>query len=61
MPQAKKPLITEDLIIYLEELFPDKCADLREDERVIFYKSGQRSVVNHLIEEHKKQYEEETE
>ena len=46
MPQAKKPLITEDLIVYLEELFPDKCADLKEDERVIFYKCEFRKKLN---------------
>jgi len=57
VPKTEKPLLSEELIKYLDKLFPDKCAELKEDERLIFYKSGQRSVVNHLKEEYKKQYE----
>lgn len=45
----KTPIIKEDLIKYLNSLFPDKCADLKETEKEIYFKSGQRSVVNHLI------------
>ena len=51
------PLISEELINYLEQLFPDKCADLKDTEKEVFYKSGQRSVVNHLIEQFKIQGE----
>ena len=59
---ASKPMLSEALIVYLEELFPDRCADLNDNERTIFYKSGQRAVVNHLKEEYRKQTEyEETE
>lgn len=47
--KLKTPIIKEDLIKYLNNLFPDKCADLKDTEKEIFYKSGQRSVVNHLI------------
>ena len=36
------PIINENLIEYLDRLFPDKCADLNDSERVIIYKSGQR-------------------
>ena len=53
----KTPLISEELINYLEQLFPDKCADLKDTEKEVFYKSGQRSVVNHLIEQFKIQGE----
>lgn len=52
------PIINKELVDYLNALFPDKCATLREEEREIFYKSGQRSVVNHLIEQLKIQQEE---
>jgi len=45
----KTPIIKEDLIKYLNSLFPDKCADLKETEKEIFFKAGQRSVVTHLI------------
>ena len=55
--KIKTPLISEELINYLEQLFPDKCADLKDTEKEGFYKSGQRSVVNHLIEQFKIQGE----
>ena len=42
------PLLTDDLIKELDKLFPDQCADLKESERMIFFKSGQRSVVDFL-------------
>ena len=42
------PLKTDDLIKDLDKLFPDKCADINESERQIFFKSGQRSVVEFL-------------
>ena len=47
--KLKIPIIREDLIKYLSSLFPDKCPDLKDSEREIYFKSGQRSVVNHLI------------
>ncbi|NBP58383.1 hypothetical protein EBU71_17990 [bacterium] len=47
--KLKTPIIREDLITYLNSLFPDKCPDLKDSEKEIYYKSGQRSVVNHLI------------
>tara|TARA_B100000073_G_scaffold340929_1_gene341440 strand:- start:32 stop:208 length:177 start_codon:yes stop_codon:yes gene_type:complete len=50
MPNNELPIIKEELIKYLDKLFPNKCADLKDTERDIFYKSGQRSVVEHLIE-----------
>ena len=53
----KAPRISNELITYLERLFPDKCADLKDTEKEVYYKSGQRSVVNHLIEKHKIQRE----
>ena len=55
--KIKTPLISEELINYLEQLFPDKCADLKDTDKEIFHKSGQRSVVNHLIEQFKIQGE----
>ena len=55
--KIKTPLISEELINYLEQLFPDKCADLKDTEKEVFYKSGQRAVVNHLIEQFKIQGE----
>ena len=53
----KIPTISKELIRYLHNLFPDKCADLKDTDKEIFHKSGQRSVVNHLIEKFKLQGE----
>ena len=52
------PIISDELVNYLDNAFPEKCADLQETEKEIFYKSGQRSVVKHLIEKQKQQLEE---
>ena len=57
MTKSKIPVITEEIIDYLDKLFPDKCADLKDTDKEIFYKSGQRSVVNHLKEQFKIQGE----
>ena len=51
------PTISDDLIKYLNGIFPDKCPDLQDTEKKVFYKTGQRSVVNHLIKEKKIQEE----
>nr|BAR33332.1 hypothetical protein [uncultured Mediterranean phage uvMED] len=55
--QIKIPIITKEIIDYLDSLFPDKCAELDQTEKEVMYKSGQRSVVNHLIEKYKIQEE----
>ena len=57
MTKSKIPVITEEMIDYLDKLFPDKCADLKDTDKEIFYKSGQRSGVNHLKEQFKIQGE----
>jgi hypothetical protein len=57
MTKSKIPVITKEMIDYLDKLFPDKCADLKDTDKEIFYKSGQRSVVNHLKEQFKIQGE----
>lgn len=53
----KVPIIKEELIKYLNSLFPDKCADLKDEDKEVYYKSGQRSVVNHLINQYNIQQE----
>ena len=55
--KTKIPTISNDLIKYLNDIFPDKSADLKDTEKEVFFKGGQRSVVNHLIKE--KQIQEE--
>ena len=42
------PIIKEDLINALDELFPEASADLQWSEKEVWFKAGQRSVVNWL-------------
>jgi len=55
--KVPKPVIKEDLLNYLDVVFPEKSADLKDTEKEVFFKGGQRSVVNHLIKQ--KQIQEE--
>lgn len=58
MPKKiETPNLSEELIEYLDTLFPEKCAELNQNDKEIFYQSGQRSVVKHLIEKFKIQKE----
>ena len=41
-------MISQELINYLEKQFPDKSPDLNDNERKIWFKAGQSSVVSHL-------------
>tara|TARA_Y100001963_G_C6776027_1_gene447368 strand:- start:2113 stop:2283 length:171 start_codon:yes stop_codon:yes gene_type:complete len=54
---TKKPRISKEVIGYLDEIFPDKCPDLNMTEKEVWFKAGQRSVVNHLIKENNIQEE----
>ncbi len=49
--KVPKPVIKEDLLNYLDAIFPEKSADLKDTEKEVFFKGGQRSVVNHLIKQ----------
>lgn len=42
------PALSQDLIKKLDKLFPDKCPELTDDDRRVWYKTGQRSVINYL-------------
>jgi len=55
--KVQKPLISNELIEYLDIIFPEKSADLKDTEKEVFFKGGQRAVVNHLIKQ--KQIQEE--
>ena len=55
--KVPKPVIKDDLLNYLDAVFPEKSADLKDSEKEVFFKGGQRSVVNHLIKQ--KQIQEE--
>ena len=53
----KLPPITDDLIQGLDEVFPNRHPDLSLSDREIWYRAGQRYVVNYLIEQQKRQRE----
>ena len=55
--KIKIPQISNDLIKYLDNIFPNKSADLKDTEKEVFFKGGQRSVVHHLIQQKKIQEE----
>ncbi len=42
------PALSKDLIDKLDKLYPDKCPLLTDEERMVWYKAGQRSVINYL-------------
>jgi len=41
----------------LDSIFPEKSADLKDTEKEVFFRGGQRSVVNHLINQKQQQEE----
>ena len=51
------PVITDDLILGLDNLYPQRHPDLSLSDREIWYRAGQRSVVDYLIEQQKRQRE----
>ena len=51
------PLITDDLTQALDNLYPQRHPDLSLSDREIWYRAGQRSVVDYLIEQQKRQRE----
>ncbi len=44
------PYTVEELVKTLDKVFPEKSADLKDSESTVWFKAGQRSVVNWLIE-----------
>jgi len=55
--EIPKPIISKELIEYLDSIFPEKSADLKDTEKEVFFRGGQRSVVNHLINQKQQQEE----
>jgi hypothetical protein len=51
------PPITNELIAGLDAAFPHRHPDLSLSDREIWYRAGQRSVVDYLIEQQKRQRE----
>ena len=49
VPVAPIPRLTRELIAFLDQNFPERCADLGDGVPEIFHRAGQRSVVKYLI------------
>lgn len=45
----KCPPLSKELIDYLEATVPEKCADLRQSDREVWFYSGKRELVRGLI------------
>lgn len=44
------PYTVEDLVKTLDKVYPNQAPDIKDEDRVVWFKAGQRSVVNWLIE-----------
>ncbi len=51
------PVITDELINSLDAVFPNKHPDLSLTDREVWYRAGQRFVVDYLIEQQARQKE----
>ena len=57
MPVEVLPIISDEMIDALSVAFPNRCPDLSDTDREVWYKAGQRAVVDYLIEQQKRQKE----
>tara|TARA_Y100000588_G_C14204308_1_gene903921 strand:- start:549 stop:731 length:183 start_codon:yes stop_codon:yes gene_type:complete len=51
------PSVPKALVKALDEMFPVQCPRLDDTERMVWFRAGQRAVVDFLIEHHKRQNE----
>lgn len=51
------PVITDELIEGLDQVFPNRHPDLSLSDREVWYRAGQRYVVDYLIEQQARQKE----
>ena len=53
------PFVPTPLVDELNRLYPEKCPNINDSERLIWFKAGQRSVVESLLRKHEDQLKEE--
>ncbi len=51
------PLIPEEIVKYLDEVYPDRAPDISMEEKLIWFTAGQVAVVRHLKDQFKLQEE----
>tara|TARA_B110000211_G_C13973489_1_gene506079 strand:- start:27 stop:245 length:219 start_codon:yes stop_codon:yes gene_type:complete len=49
------PAVTKALVDQLEALYPDRCPDITDPDRLIWLKAGQRSVITFLSSRYREQ------
>lgn len=54
---SKIPYITDELLEYLQRLYPDRSPDLEHSDRQIWMNRGAVGVVRHIAAVHKEQRE----
>jgi|TARA_R100000951_G_scaffold81813_1_gene69519 hypothetical protein len=48
MDDLTLPNNVDDLVKLLNEVYPEKSPDLKDDTKTIYFKAGQRDVVNFI-------------
>jgi len=51
------PNLSAELVNKLDELYPKRFPDMSWSDRQVWYRAGQRSVVDHLLQVHAEQNE----
>lgn len=49
------PTVTKALVAQLEALYPNRCPEITDPDRLIWLKAGQRSVVTFLSSRYREQ------
>ena len=57
MSASDLPYLNDELLHALDTIYPSKPPDLLDDDRQIWYKAGQRSVVDFLKKHQERQKE----
>lgn len=55
--QVKLPVITDELLEALDNLFPERTPEINMEPKEMYFKIGQRSVVRFLHQKQKEQSE----
>lgn len=49
MDEPILPASVAGVLKYLDATFPNRCPEINDSERMVWFKAGQRDVVNHLL------------
>ena len=49
VPVIPPPRLTVEMLAFLDQNFPERCAEIGDGVPDIFFRAGQRSVVRYLI------------